>query len=311
MNTSFPTLLRAVGFASLIQLVWLPALLISAIDQRHQARRLAESAPGSKSTAPAWKNRWKDPIDQLFSNQDLPGLQPQRSTPQPATAFSLANGVVVLNGGKRHSRADQPEQTGVAIELGRDALGILRPLPPAGFTAAELLGGPLTLASLQEAPMPSLARSERVRWLSSGDPLAPLNAEWREPMRQAMRQLESPDQPPATQPLIQQARMVHVPSRRLRSSEQVPVAIHADGTVQVLRRPAAPEALRDIEEWSQRQSLPDAGKVVAAVVSLEPLPSAPDPANSQAAALPVPVAAPVATPVAAPEPAPPTPSLAN
>ena len=284
MNPSLPSILRAVGFASLVQLVWVPALLIDAFDQQRQANRLAESASNLKPTKAAWGQQAKDPMALLLQNDDVLALQPSRA--QTAPPADARTGRQELPTGPVHALGVSGG-SGVAA-LPRDALGILRPLLPGGFTPAELLGGPLTLASLREVPMPALARAERARWQASGDPLAPLGSEWREPMRQAMRQLGEAGQKPSAQPQVQQAQMVHVPSVRIRSSEQVPVAIHADGTVQVLRRPAAKEALRDIEDWSQRQALPEPGKVMAAVVSLEPLPPpiAPGAATPAPAALP-------------------------
>ena len=277
MNTSFPSILRAVGFASLIQLVWLPVLLVDVIDQRNQANRLAEPAHPAKSTQPAWAGGTRDPMELLLRNDDLLGLEPQRPAPLSPTLANRAVAASAASAAGSLPQTGQPLRSPVssgADSPPRDGLGILRTLLPVGFTPAELLGGTLTLASLKEAPMPALARSERARWQASGDPLAPLSSEWREPMRQAMRQLAPAGKGPSPQPLVQLAQMVHVPSVRIRSSEQVPVAIHADGTVQVLRRPAAKEALKDIEDWSQRQALPEAGKVVAAVVNLEPLPAA-------------------------------------
>jgi len=279
MNTSFPSTLRAVGFASLIQLLWLPALLVDAIDQHNQARRLAEPVQPVQPTKLSWGERARDPMEVLLHTDDLLGLKPHRSALQTESGPTLATGAVMLKtdsvAGSSTQRSQEMTNPGtpVANSLDGDTLGILRPLLPGGFTPAELLGGPLSLASLQEAPMPALARSERARWQASGDPLAPLSPEWREPMRQAMRQLGAAGPAPATRPVVQQSQMVHVPSLRIRSSEQVPVAIHADGTVQVLRRPAASAALKDIEDWSRRQRLPEPGKVVAAVVSLEPLPA--------------------------------------
>jgi hypothetical protein len=282
MNTPFPPILRAVGFASLIQLVWLPVLLVDAIDQRKQANRLAEPSTPDKASQPVWAARSSDPMELLLRNDDLLGLEPQRPALHSPLAPTLANRAVAATTGSVVGLLHQPaESVRSLVSSGAhspppDGLGILRPLLPGGFTPAEQLGGTLTLASLKEAPMPALARSERARWQASGDPLAPLSSEWREPMRQAMRQLGAPGKVPSPKPLVQQAQMVYVPSVRIRSSEQVPVAIHADGTVQVLRPPAAKEALQDIEDWSQRQALPESGKVVAAVVSLEPLPAAPE-----------------------------------
>jgi hypothetical protein len=90
-------------------------------------------------------------------------------------------------------------------------------------------------------------------------------------MRQAL-ELEGKGSKPAGKQ-VQSATLVHVPSRHLQASEQIPVALHADGTTEVLRPPTNPAALKDIEDWSSRQQLPEPGKVTAAVVNLDPLPA--------------------------------------
>ncbi|MCT0198200.1 hypothetical protein KQ313_00640 [Synechococcus sp. CS-1325] len=265
--------------ASVIQLLWLPSLLHDFNDQRDQSRRLAELVKRGQATKADQEMQPNQPIDLLLGRADSLSQRHQKPVLPPDISHSRDGGSVILNSDKfiGLSRQEARQKDSPVVPIGsllnRDSLGILRPIMRDQFSPAELLGGPLTLASLDEAPMPVLARSERQRWLASGDPLAPLNSEWREPMRRAIRQLAASGQPKAALPVVQHSKTVFVPSTRIRKSEQVPVAIHADGTVQVLRRPAAAGALRDIEDWSQRQTLPEPGKVVATVIHLDPLPA--------------------------------------
>ncbi|MCP9884195.1 hypothetical protein KBY97_03500 [Synechococcus sp. ATX 2A4] len=193
-----------------------------------------------------------------------------------------------------------------SVEVFRDALGILRPGTPAGFSKADLLGGPLTLASSGEAAMPVLARAERARWASSGDQLAPLPAHWRQPMRQAVQQLVSPGH---ETPAELSARVIHIPSSRLRAMEQVPVAIRDDGTATVLRAPIDNAALQEIEGWAARQPLPKQGVVDTALLTLHPMPHEPGPSPTHPAhAVPLPLAS---TPAPAPGPSAPAPRSAG
>ena len=140
------------------------------------------------------------------------------------------------------------------------------------FNRAELLGGSLGLSDLKGAPMPPLAMAERARWQGSGDPLAPLPGAWREPMRRALHGLAASKGVPAS---VTAARVVHVPSLRVRQSTPVPLAVQPDGSVDILTKPDNPAVVDEIRQWSSRQ--PSSGKagVTAAVVHLEPLPEAP------------------------------------
>ena len=161
------------------------------------------------------------------------------------------------------------------------------------FNRAELLGGSLGLSDLNTPAMPPLAMAERARWQRSGDPLAPLPGTWREPMRRALHGLAT-SKGAATS--VTAARVVHVPSLRVRQSTPVPLAVQPDGSVDILTKPDNPAVVDEIRQWSSRQPTSGQAGVTAAVVHLEPLPEAPR--DPQPAPIPTSTAAPIQTPVA-------------
>jgi hypothetical protein len=148
------------------------------------------------------------------------------------------------------------------------------------FSRSEILGGTLTLRDLDEPAIPPLAMAERARWSRTGDPLAPLPDIWREPMRKALTVLtkDAPlktNQGSASSSLnqsIDSARMVHVPSHAIRRSTQVPLALQADGTVDILNQPDDPAIVDEIKRWSIKQKPPAPGRVSPAVVHLHAFP---------------------------------------
>lgn len=188
-----------------------------------------------------------------------PGRRPAVS-PRPATADRPARAPAATAG----FRIEGPS-------LGTSGLGSARSLLERNFSNAELLGGVLTIEDLGSPAMPPVARAERARWASSGDPLAPLPQNLREPMRQAIRTLPPPT--PTKTAKLQQGRVVYVPSTRVSKPTQVPLAIQADGTVDVLSHPDDPAVLEDIKEWSSRQPAQAPGTVTPTVVNLQPLPA--------------------------------------
>ncbi len=155
--------------------------------------------------------------------------------------------------------------------LGTTGLGSARPLVQRNFSNSELLGGVLTIQDLGAPAMPPVARAERARWASSGDPMAPLPQSLREPMRQAIRTLPAPT--PTKTAKLQQGRVIYVPSTRVSKPTQVPLAVQADGTVDVLSQPDDPAVIEDIKEWSSRQPAQAPGTVTPTVVNLQPIPA--------------------------------------
>jgi hypothetical protein len=144
------------------------------------------------------------------------------------------------------------------------------------FNRAELLGGNLGLRDLNGAIMPPLAMAERARWAGSSDPLAPLPAAWREPMRKALNNLPiSRTASSSGKPSVIAARVILVPSTRVQESTSVPLALQPDGSVDILTQPKNSAVLDEIRQWSARQDSRGAGGITAAVVQLEPLPADP------------------------------------
>lgn len=136
--------------------------------------------------------------------------------------------------------------------------------------------------------MAPLALAERALRRRSADPLAPLPALWREPMRQALLKL------PGAPQQLDTARMVYVPSSSISQPVEVPLALQSDGSVDLLEVPANPALLREIRSWSRQQRPPAPGSLIPAVVRLHPLPSA-------APITPLPASAPAASAVPAPQ----------
>ena len=146
------------------------------------------------------------------------------------------------------------------------------------YSQSELLGGNLTLRDLTEPAMPPIARAERAQWSRTGDPLAPLPQNWREPMRRALQSLTTTTlnhsgraKTNDSTPRLDAARLVHVPSAKIRQAKEVPLALQDDGTVDILNRPDDPAVIEEISRWSTKQKPPEKGRIRPAVVYLHPL----------------------------------------
>jgi len=148
------------------------------------------------------------------------------------------------------------------------------------YSRSDLLGGHLTLGDLNEPLMPPIARAERAQSTRTGDPLSTVPQMWREPMRKALRTLSANLNPltgsaPSNSSAViavEQARVIHVPSSRVKRFSEVPLALQSDGTVDILNSPDDPEVVEEIKTWSSKQQLPAKGRMAPAVVHLHPLP---------------------------------------
>jgi hypothetical protein len=156
------------------------------------------------------------------------------------------------------------------------------------YSRSDLLGGALTLGNLNEPLMPPIARAEQAQSVRSGDPLSTIPKMWREPMRQALKNLSETLNPPttllhgkSTAIAVEQARVIHVPSSRVKRVSEVPLALQSDGTVDILNSPDDPEVVEEIKTWSSKQKLPDRGRMAPAVVHLHPIPEQDKPPISE------------------------------
>ena len=91
-------------------------------------------------------------------------------------------------------------------------------------------------------------------------------------MRRALHGLAASKGAPTS---VTAARVVHVPSLRVRQSTSVPLAVQPDGSVDILTKPDNPAVVDEIRQWSSRQPASRQAGVTAAVVHLEPLPEPP------------------------------------
>lgn len=149
------------------------------------------------------------------------------------------------------------------------------------YTNSDLLGGTLTLEDINEPLMPPIARAERAQSSRSKDPLSTIPPSLREPMRKALMSLSGNFRSSSSSLTaesseiltVDQARVIHIPSSRVKRLSEVPLALQADGTVDILNNPDDPEVVEEIKSWSSKQRLPEKGRMAPAVVHLHPLPS--------------------------------------
>lgn len=342
---------KAIAWALLSQSIWLPLLAIDAHDRwQANVKDMAIPQPADpKAPDEAIASRPEAPTNTTEPTSPSPLDDLGVTTGHVLSSASEKIGSLLdtplsrsldLSGPSNSSRArpDPGRRPAVAIRttspartakspittasftiegpsLGTSGLGSAKTLLQRNFSNSELLGGVLTIQDLGAPAMPPVARAERARWASSGDPMAPLPQSLREPMRQAIRTLPAPT--PTKTAKLQQGRVIYVPSTRVSKPTQVPLAVQADGTVDVLSQPDDPAVIEDIKEWSSRQPAQVPGTVTPTVVNLQPIPAevraTPAPAkvspvaSAPIAPPPVPAAATVApvaeAPAAAPTPA--------
>lgn len=311
---------RALAWALLGQSIWLPLLALDVHDRwQAQIRVQREIAEAASRRSP------REEIQQI----ELPGGVTAAARKQKDTGLLLGSATrSSLNPSDRTGMVSEAGLAGFAstglshrLNPGRTATPLVTPTAASGlgepqlrrgtsplglsttanspnllfqtFNRAELLGGSLGLSDLNTPAMPPLAMAERARWQRSGDPLAPLPGTWREPMRRALQGLATSKGGITS---VTAARVVHVPSLRVRHSTPVPLAVQADGSVDILTKPDNPAVVDEIRQWSSRQPTSGQAGVTAAVVHLEPLPEAPR--DPQPAPIPTSTAAPNQTPVA-------------
>ena len=123
-----------------------------------------------------------------------------------------------------------------------------------------LLGGPLSLESLQEKPMVPAARIEQALRARSADRLSAVPDHLR-PTMETMIEGEKQVLP---------AEIVHLPAPHLQKPEEYPMAVQANG---VAETPVTPSELsrQALERWAQRQSPTPRGTVRPVTVVLQPL----------------------------------------
>jgi hypothetical protein len=126
---------------------------------------------------------------------------------------------------------------------------------------ADGLGGPITLANLDEPAVPIAARAEQLQWARSKDALAALPLHWRDPLRKEL----------GDRVQVSQASTVRLPVRDLPERQELPVIITDQGLAEGLVKPRNPRALEAVEKWAARQRPAQPGTVQVIVVAAEPV----------------------------------------
>lgn len=129
------------------------------------------------------------------------------------------------------------------------------------LAGADGLGGPITLSSLEEPPMPVAARAERLAQQRLSDPLAALPLHWRQVIRDQL--------PSGTK--VSAVATVRLPAPGLDQSQEVPVLVDASGNGDALVAPRNAVVKRTIDQWAARQQPSRPGTVQVYLVAAEPV----------------------------------------
>jgi len=296
----------AIIWALLSQSIWLPIFVSGSQDELSGGNGDYHSFHKFQSPQQAFSGNRFQPSAQTLISGRRP-LQSPRQRNQQNTGIvlnsvlagqhfsSLSQSSTLVSASTRNATEAPPPpmKTEAGVETSEPRLHSERPIemdlrrgsfPSANFiqklySRSELLGGTVTLQDLSEPLMPPLARAERAQWSRSGDPLAPLPQMWREPMRKALQSLAQEGGPAKADTSggrqevskLDPARFVHVPSSKIRQASEVPLALQADGTVDILNQPDDPAVIDEINRWSAKQKLPAKGTLSPAVVHLHPM----------------------------------------
>jgi hypothetical protein len=272
-----PSASRPVAWALLSQALWLPLLAIDLHDRWQASVEAHAPRPGEVGFNPLLAQGHSSPT---VTPQPLaaslsgrlgggtsgivlstrPGAENPAAGSRPGTLpGSATTGYLIATA----QSVSVPPSLGASSTSSPGAAGL-----PGGYSRAELLGGPIGLADLQAGTIPPLALAEQGRRTLSGDPMAALPEGWREPMRQALKDLPTPGGERAR---LENARLIHIPSRHVNAATEVPLALQSDGSVDILSRPKEAAVVEEIRSWSSRQPLPQEGSVAPAVVHIHPL----------------------------------------
>lgn len=168
---------------------------------------------------------------------------------------SLVTGEEPLRQPRAWARMEVPERTAL---LPGDPTPVVRP----AITGAVLLGGPLGLESLEEKPMVPAARLEQTLRARATDRLEAVPSPWRPTMRALLKG--------STQ--VQPAEVVRLPAPHLKTPEEYPLVMKADGIAETTVTPP-PRSKETMERWAQKLSLPPPGSTRPMLVVLEPIPA--------------------------------------
>lgn len=277
----------AIGWALLSQSVWLPLLAIDAHDRWQSRVRELKPEVASLESPPeatlakslgtdrqrlaagpllASSQRDRDPLIDLGVARSLevspasPPSRPHHSQPSR-----------VISG----SRGRLPAPGALQRPLTVSAPLVSSSKPRRSSSEQAVFSPSRSRQPIQSLSLPTgasiLALAKQSVASTIEDPLAPLPTAWREPMRRALQQL-----PMAKKgaPSLQPARVIYVPSERLTAPATVPLAIQPDGSLDIFSRPADPQVLEELRNWSKHQPRATKSGISPVVIHLTPIPKA-------------------------------------
>lgn len=227
---------------------WIPLCLADRFSTTHQGQPTTmaiQKPPGSEPLIP---------------------LAPIASSPSEGYKPLIANLPPVPNQLALDRHPSSPLQGPMALATIDSSPIETNPSPTGGqaslaTSGSLLLGGPLSLESLQEKPMVPAARLEVALRARAGDQLEAVPAHWR-PAMQALLHGEKRVLP---------AEVVRLPAPHLRAAEEYPMAVKPDGIAETTVTPSE-RSRETIERWAQRQTPNPEGSTRPVMVILEPLP---------------------------------------
>lgn len=277
----------AIGWALLSQSIWLPLLAIDAHDRwQSQVRDLkpevasldsasqadpANTPSGQKPPVPAGpllatNQRDRDPLTDISVARSLevpaaaPAPPSPSSRPSPLFSRSTTGRDLVPSASQRQQKASGPRQPFLSLRSSGS-------MQVSASSYSQSSGRQFSLRQPSRGPALTTLASRVVE----GDPLAPLPSAWREPMRKALLQLPASNKGSVS---LQAARVIYVPSERISAPATVPLAIQADGSIDIFSRPTDPLVIDELRNWSIRQPQATKGKIAPVVIHLTPIPKA-------------------------------------
>jgi len=247
--------------------VWLPLLLADCFPSASIATAPSALVPPAAQPSVAALVQPQPRMASLASApaprvpRPSPRLDSRRGAASPIASLPALRVKTAKPKARATTKTQAKPQAVVATPKLAPATAHQHPLP-----GSLLLGGPLTLASLDEKPMVPAARIEHALQARSADRLAALPLHWRPTMAALIQ----------GQNQVLSAEVVHLPAAHLQTAEEYPMAVQSDGVVETPVTPSVPSR-QALQRWAEHQSPTPQGSVRPVLVVLEPLAAEPRP----------------------------------
>jgi hypothetical protein len=248
------------------------------VDSAQVASQTATDGQGTALVSPPLIST----ADPLLSVNPLHNTNPMLSSTTGAGIESTGRGFSSPGLGATALGGDPsktPPIISVQMQFGLETTSARRPSSDllGQLRGADGLGGPITLASLDEPVVPIAARAEQLQWQRSNDALAALPLHWRDPLRKEL----------GNRVRVSQAATVRLPVRDLAERQELPVIITDQGVAEGLVKPKNSQTRQAVENWAARQRPAQAGTVQVMVVAAEPVEAPAADGVAEVASLPV------------------------